>query len=424
MPGLYWREGLLSLVIFLAIPSRRLQRLSLQLQKLGWDEKGEVTEKTRQLITERIRHIARLFGELSLGFSQATAAKQGQIEDEMSPLLEDLMNRVCRSCLFRRRCWEKDLYSHHRLILDLLGRAEAEGEVSVAHLPALFRERCHQPETLIRAINSLHEVWQVNRFWEQKVREGKELVSDQLQGLAQVMLDLAREVDEGRLPPGVGEQAPLFSLELGLAQKAGRNQQVCGDGYSFLELGFREQVIILSDGMGNGPRAAAESKATTNMLERLLEAGFQKEVVLRSVNSLLQLRSGEEIFATVDMALIDLVEGEVELLKIGAAPSFLKRGKEVFKIGASSLPLGILAIVEMESYLERLQMNDLLVMVTDGACDPDGETSWLISFLKQMENSPPQIVADRILEEAARRSGSPLRDDLTVVVCRLARFRR
>ena len=424
LPGLYWREGLLSLVIFLAIPWRRLQRLSLQLQKMGLGEKGEVTEKTRQLITERVRHIAKLFNELSLGFAQATAAKQGRTEDELSPLLEDLMNRVCRSCLFRRRCWEKDLYSHHRLILDLLGRVEAEGEVEVAHLPAAFRERCHQPEALIRAINNLQEVWQVNRFWEQKVREGKELVSGQLQGLAQVMLDLAREVEEDRFPPGVGEQAPLYNLELGLAQKAGRNQQVCGDYCSLLELGIREQVIILSDGMGNGPRAAAESKATTTMLERLLEAGFQKEVVLRSVNSLLQLRSGEEIFATVDMALIDLADGVVELLKIGAAPSFLKRGKEVFKLGASSLPLGILADVEMESYKEKLHVNDLLVMVTDGACDPDGETAWLSSFLSRMENSPPQIVADRILEEAARRSGNPMRDDLTVAACRLVRLKR
>jgi len=188
-----------------------------------------------------------------------------------------------------------------------------------------------------------------------------------LQGLAEVMHDLAREVEENRFAPVVGEQAPLFNLELGLAQKAGWNQQVCGDYYSLLELGLREQVIILSDGMGSGPRAAAESKATIVLLERLLEAGFKKEVVLRSVNSLLQLRTGDEIFATVDMALIDLVEGEVELIKIGAAPSIVKRGKEVFSIGGPSLPLGILSQVEVESYLEMLQPNDLLVMVTDGA---------------------------------------------------------
>ncbi|NLA26136.1 MAG: SpoIIE family protein phosphatase [Firmicutes bacterium] len=423
-PGLYWREGLLSLVVFLAIPAQRLRKLTLQLQGLGLGESEKTQEKTRQAVTGRIRHLAKLFSELSLGFGQTTAARESREEDERSSLLEDLMNRVCRSCLFRRRCWEKDLHSHHRLVLDLLERAEIEGKVVMAHLPATFRDRCHQPEVLVEAINNLQELMVVNRFWEQKVREGKELVSGQLQGLAEVMHDLAREVEEDRFPPGVGGQAPLFNLEIGLAQKAGWNQQVCGDYYSLLELGVREQVIILSDGMGNGPRAAAESKATIVMLERLLEAGFNKEVVLRSVNSLLQLRRGDETFATVDMALIDLVEGELELLKIGAAPSMIKREKEVFAIGSPSLPLGIISRMEVESYLEKLQPNDLLVLVTDGAGAPDGELSWLVSFLRMMENSPPQIVADRILEEAARRSGGPLRDDLTVAACRLISLKR
>ncbi|NLZ32114.1 MAG: SpoIIE family protein phosphatase [Firmicutes bacterium] len=423
MPGAYWREGLLSLAIFLAIPARMLHRLSLQLGGLGLGEGGEAPEKALQAASGQIRHMAKLFSELSLGFAQATAASHGREEEERSSMLEELMNRVCRSCLFRRRCWEKDLHSHHRLILDLLERAEKEGEATMAHLPAAFRERCHQPEVLVEAVNKLQELIEVNRYWEQRVKEGKELVSGQLRGLAEIMHELARELDENRFPPGVGEQAPLFNMELGLAQKARWNQQVCGDYYSLLELGAGEQVIILSDGMGSGPRAAAESRATVVLLERLLEAGFKKEVVLRSVNSLLQLRTGEESFATVDMALIDLVEGEVELLKIGAAPSLIKRDKEVFRIGAPSLPLGILSRVEVESYVEKLQPNDLLVMVTDGAVDSEGGLDWLLSFLRLMGNSPPQIVADRIVEEAARRSGGRLRDDLTVAVCRLLRLR-
>lgn len=423
MSGIYWREGLLSLIIFLAIPAQKLQKLSLQLPGPEWGKRGEAPEETRLAITGRVRNLARLFSELSLGFAQVSAAGTSS-EDEVSSLLDQLMDRVCRYCLFRRRCWEKDQHSHRRMILDLLERSEEEGGAVPAHLPAAFRERCHQPEELVRAVNNLREVMTVNRFWEQKLREGKELVSGQLQGLAGVMHELAHEVEENRFSPAVGEQAPLFNLEFGLAQKAGWNQQVCGDYYSLLELGVREQVIILSDGMGSGPRAAAESKATIALLERLLEAGFDKEVVLRSVNSLLQLRTGSEVFATVDMALIDLVEGEVELLKVGAAPSIVKRGKEVFTIGVPSLPLGILSRVEVKSHLEALQPGDLLVMVTDGVNDLEGRFSWLITFLRQMENSPPQIVADRILEEAARRSGGRLRDDLTVAACKLILLKR
>ena len=228
----------------------------------------------------------------------------------------------------------------------------------MAHLPPAFQERCQQPELLVRGINTLKEVWQVNRFWERRLRDSRELVSSQLQGLSRVLFDLAQELERNGLFPAYSEEAPLYQLELGFAQKAGQNQDVCGDSYSFLELAPGVQGIILSDGMGKGSSAEEESKATVEMLKRLLEAGFQTDVVLRSVNSLLQLRSGEETFATVDMAKIDLGEGQLELLKIGAAPSYVKRGKEVFKLGASSLPLGILSQLEVESHSKKLFPGD------------------------------------------------------------------
>ena len=420
--GLYWREGLLSLAIFLAVPKTLLDWLSLQLRRVGLGTLQGEREKPARVIAARVRHFAKLFQELALGFNQLSAAQQGSSreDDELYPLLEDLMNRVCRACLFRRRCWEKEIHSHHRLILDLLSQAEEEGGIGMAHLPPAFQERCQQPELLVRGINTLKEVWQVNRFWERRLRDSRELVSSQLQGLSRVLFDLAQELERNGLFPAYSEEAPLYQLELGFAQKAGQNQDVCGDSYSFLELAPGVQGIILSDGMGKGSSAEEESKATVEMLKRLLEAGFQTDVVLRSVNSLLQLRSGEETFATVDMAKIDLGEGQLELLKIGAAPSYVKRGKEVFKLGASSLPLGILSQLEVESHSKKLFPGDLLVMVTDGAGDMDGDTTWLLSYLRRMESRSPQVLADGIVREALRRNNGVLRDDLTVAVGRVS----
>lgn len=423
-PGMYWREGLLSLVIFLALPSHWLEVLSRQFHQAGLHGIGEAAgESTRRQIARRMHLFATLFRELAGGFSRAAAGHESVRGDEPYPLLESLMDRVCRSCLYRRRCWEKDLYSHHRLILDLLARAEVEGKVEEAHLPPAFRERCHQPDRLVEAVNNLKEVWAVNRFWELRVKEGQELVSGQLAGLSTVLEELAGKVEADPFPSGVDEQAPFYNLELGLAQRAGQHQQVCGDCYSFIELDPGREAIILSDGMGKGPQAAEESKTTTRMLELLLEAGFSKELVLRTANSLLQLRSVEDSFATVDLAVVDLREGTAELLKLGAAPGYLKKRSGVQEIGASSLPLGILSNPEAESHHVKLSPTDLLVMVTDGVADPDGDTAWLEPLLAEMNHSPPQVVADRIVEETTCRSGGCLRDDLTVIACRLVPLR-
>lgn len=57
---------------------------------------------------------------------------------------------------------------------------------------------------------------------------------------------------------------------------------------------------------------------------------------MRTINSLLLLRSTEESFVTIDIAVINTYSGEVEFLKIGSAPSFIKRVREVATIKSTS----------------------------------------------------------------------------------------
>ena len=61
-----------------------------------------------------------------------------------------------------------------------------------------FRERCHQPEILVKAVNNFAEVWQLNRYWMKRLKK-EEAVSSQLDGLARVMEELTWEL--GGEPP-------------------------------------------------------------------------------------------------------------------------------------------------------------------------------------------------------------------------------
>ena len=104
---------------------------------------------------------------------------------------------------------------------------------------------------------------------------------------------------------------------------------VSGDTYAKAELADGKVALLLSDGMGVGPRAALESKATVTMLQRLISVGFDREFAVQTVNSVMLLRSMEETYATLDLAVIDLFTGELEFLKIASAPSFLRRENRV-----------------------------------------------------------------------------------------------
>lgn len=98
--------------------------------------------------------------------------------------------------------------------------------------------------------------------------------------------------------------------------------------------------VCVSDGMGSGKQAQAESTLVVDLLEKLLEAGFSRESALKLMNSAMVISAGEESYSTVDFATIDMYTGELELTKTGAAPSFIKSGKQVSVIENESLPAG------------------------------------------------------------------------------------
>ena len=98
-----------------------------------------------------------------------------------------------------------------------------------------------------------------------------------------------------------------------------------------------------------------ESSAALNILEQLLQSGMDEKLAIKSVNSVLMLRSPEEMYATVDMALIDEYTAETTFMKIGSTPSFIKRGQEVIQVSASNLPIGIIKDIEVDLVTLQLQ---------------------------------------------------------------------
>jgi stage II sporulation protein E len=114
----------------------------------------------------------------------------------------------------------------------------------------------------------------------------------------------------------------LLDLDLGVAQRMKTGNAVSGDSFASVFLHSRT-ALILSDGMGSGSRAAKESMATVNLLKRLLESGFDRELAVKTVNATLALRSPEDSFSTVDLAMIDLFSGKADFVKIAAPPSFV-----------------------------------------------------------------------------------------------------
>ncbi|MDQ0257874.1 stage II sporulation protein E [Evansella vedderi] len=214
-----------------------------------------------------------------------------------------------------------------------------------------------------------------------------------------------------------------FVVREGVAHAAKGGRLVSGDSYSTMELGAGKYAIAISDGMGNGTRAHIESQETIGLLKNILRSGIEETVAIKSINSILSLRSEDEVFSTLDLAMIDLQDGLVKFLKVGSIPSYVKRGDKVKAVEAGNLPIGIIQEMDVDVVTEALKAGDLLIMMSDGIYEAptvaENKDVWLKRVIKEIETEDPQEIADILMERVIRESGNEIHDDMTVIVAKL-----
>jgi stage II sporulation protein E len=218
------------------------------------------------------------------------------------------------------------------------------------------------------------------------------------------------------------KEAEKYQVATGIA-KATKSGSISGDNYSFIELKDSRFMLALSDGMGTGYKASVESGTTIRLLEKFLYAGFDKDLAVKSINSLLLMKSNEETYATIDLSVINQYNGEVEFVKVGAVSTFIKYEDHVDVIKVGSLPVGILKNVEMEFVRKKLQDGDFVIMVSDGILDSNqseiNKERWLAEVINNINTRNPQKIADEILNTCLDANGGVACDDMTIMVAKI-----
>ena len=214
-------------------------------------------------------------------------------------------------------------------------------------------------------------------------------------------------------------EEPSFHLLTGVAKAVKETEKVSGDNYSFYEEEHGRRVFILSDGMGSGEKASRDSGRVIEMTERLLEAGFRKESALQMVNGALAASGQEENMSTLDICDINLYTAECEFIKVGAACTYIKRGRLVDRLSAQNFPLGVFGQLDTETLYRTLQNGDYIIMLSDGILDALSQgigEEILPEIIGKIEDSNPNEIANQILAYCLKQSRGQIRDDMTVLV--------
>lgn len=214
-----------------------------------------------------------------------------------------------------------------------------------------------------------------------------------------------------------------FDITVGVSHVAKGGGLVSGDHYTDFELSAGTYVLAISDGMGSGERAHLESEDTLKLLSTVLQSGIDEKIAIKSINSILSLRTTEEIFSTLDLTMIDMQEASAKFLKVGTNPSFIKRGNTVQTIETGNLPIGLVNDFDIDVTKFQLKAGDILIMMSDGVFEGprhvQNKDIWMRRKIKELETEHPQDIADLLLEEVIRSRGGAIDDDMTVLVSKI-----
>lgn len=505
IPSLW--ESLAAVTLFMLTPLKSIRTIARQVPGTQESIKGQqdYAKRIRTLLGDRIQQFAEVFSQLAHSFSQSSATSMERSETTADRFINSVADRTCATCWRQNKCWDQHYERTVSYMTEMMHALHEEPHIASEDFPLSWKQACIKNEYMLSIMKQQFAAYRKQLLLRKQIKESKQLVSDQLLGVSQVMDDLAKEIkregqalfaqeeqirhaledlglsihridivslDEGNveiemihqynegydeckkiiaplLSNILGEQitvhkqqfnhegdgyctviftsAQEFVVKTGSAEAAKGGELLSGDSFSMMELGNGKFAVAISDGMGNGERAHAESKTALTMLHHFLQSGMNEKLAIKSVNSVLLLRSSDEMFATIDVALIDLYNAFTTFVKIGATPSFIRRGREVLTVSAHNLPAGIVQDIDIDLITIQMQPGDVLIMMTDGVYDAPGHTAnkelWMRRIILEIDATDPQHIADVLLERVVRSNGGAIRDDMTIVVAAIDRVK-
>lgn len=251
--------------------------------------------------------------------------------------------------------------------------------------------------------------------------ENAEKIKKALSGALGKEISLAREDRREAEYRVLFAEAPIYRVEHAKASAMSAvESSYCGDTVNLFFTDEDRFFSMISDGMGSGADAALTSRISAVFMEKMLSAGNSAEISLKMLNGFLRNKGGgslHECSATMDLLELDLMRGEAHFHKSGAAPTYVFRRGELFKLRSKTLPLGIIQDVDFKKLTVDIQDGDVIVMISDGVTQGREDCPWLYETLQSALDAEGIKGAVELILERARRECSD--DDISVVAIKI-----
>ena len=281
------------------------------------------------------------------------------LEPQSAAVFDKAAEEICRSCAKWSVCWEQNAQETFRLLSRASRGILRRGEAKRDDLPPLFLARCCHTDSFLRAVNDALSTQLAKVQYQSRLAESRQILCDQYRVLSRLLQNLAE-------PSQAQAEPDQYAPELGFRATGLRGSNISGDSGASFRVG-EWYYLLLCDGMGSGEQARDEAVSASALLKELIESGIDAHDAMQTINGLYILRDGGG-FAAIDLLQVSLVTAEGFLHKWGAAPSFLKFGRTVQRLGSALPPpgLGVGRSYGPECLRVSLQRGEALILTSDG----------------------------------------------------------
>ncbi len=321
------------------------------------------------------------------------AANDQKLNANMSIIISNIRAAICAPIMFNNRCLGA-IYADYPGRRGLYSPADLEFLTAFASIAAVSLENS-------RMVHELRK--------QERLRRDMQVAGDIQKGL------LPQELDE------------FENLDIDWTYWP--SAMVGGDFFDVFELEDGRIAAVLGDVSGKSVPAAIYMARTLSILRATVTAFPAPGEAMTRTNNLLGESEGRVLFATTFITLIDLETRKIEWCSAGHNPVLVRDPDtgEITQLEAQSPPIGVVPMVEYETYEMQLKPGTFISIYTDGLVEARNKAAVeygldaVYTLIEDHHSGPlTEMTAAMIKAIQTHIDGSPyIRDDVCILNIRL-----
>lgn len=183
-------ENFIASVLFVAVPSSVMSRFRVRRHQAASPEGSVVT----QTITDRLGRIANAMRGIGDTTRQVSEKLDRLTGDDLDGVYMRVGNKVCGHCGMKSRCWQSNYQDTMNVINDAMLLLRKQGKIMIPDLPEYFSQRCCRRDDFVQELNLQFGEYVSREGVRQKVSKIRSVVTDQFEGMALMMDQMADEI--------------------------------------------------------------------------------------------------------------------------------------------------------------------------------------------------------------------------------------